>query len=454
MKSHTIRGGTVGRRRGGTVAVALVTLVLAGTLTACSSTKAQPATSTSSGSGGSSTSSGSSGDSTGIPSSAFSDTTGVTSSSVTIGNVSTLAFGLFKGADVGTEAWADYVNSTGGVNGRKLLVDSYDDGYQGAPNKQATEQVVQKDFAAVGGFSLEDSYGETVLAANPGVPNVTVSLSQSAGDLPNSFSPDPAAIGWPTGPLMYFKQKFPSDVKHAGALVADQPSAITKWGGEKAAMESLGYNVVYDKQFDITQSDFTQNVVQMRQEGIKILFLEQMPENYAAAVVKALNQQNYHPELVFGASTYSEQLVSDSGGAAATEGIYMEMVNSLFLGEDTSQLPAAQTFQTWVQKADPGFKPDLYTLFGWLSGELFTQGLRAAGPHPTRGSVLQQMKKITVFNGNYLIASSNPAAKAPASCYVIARIENGQITRVDDPPINGPQHGYRCDGKFYYYPPK
>ena len=446
MKSHTIRGGgTVGRRRGGTVAVALVTLVLAGTLTACSSTEAQPATSTSSGS---------SGGSTGIPSSAFSDTTGLTSSTVTVGNVSTLAFGLFKGADVGTEAWADYVNSTGGINGRKLVVDSYDDGYQGAPNKQATEQVVQKDFAAVGGFSLEDSYGETVLAANPGVPNVTVSLSQSAGDLPNSFSPDPAAIGWPTGPLMYFKQKFPADVKHAGALVADQPSAITKWGGEKAAMESLGYDVAYDKQFDITQTDFTQNVVAMRQAGIKILFLEQMPENYAAAVVKALNEQNYHPQLVFGASTYSEQLVPDSGGASATEGIYMEMVNSLFLGEDTAQLPAAKTFQTWVQKASPGFKPDLYTLFGWLSGQLFTQALQAAGAHPTRGSVLQQLKKVTVFNGNYLIASSNPAAKAPAYCYVIARIENGQITRVDDPPINGPQHGYRCDGTFYYYPPK
>ena len=54
-----------------------------------------------------------------IPSSAFSDTTGLTSTTVTVGNVSTLAFGLFKGADVGTEAWADYVNSTGGINGRK-----------------------------------------------------------------------------------------------------------------------------------------------------------------------------------------------------------------------------------------------------------------------------------------------------------------------------------------------
>ncbi len=247
MRHSTSDGGTTGRRRRRAVTVSLVSLVLAGALTACSSTKSQPAATTSAGASATT-----GGDTTGIPSSAFSDTTGITPSSVTVGNVSTLAFGLFKGADVGTEAWADYVNSTGGINGRKIDVDSYDDGYQGAPNKQATQQVVDKDFAAVGGFSLEDSYGETVLAANPGVPNVTVSLDQAAGDLPNSFSPDPAAIGWPTGGLQYFKQKFPADVQHAAALVADQPSAIVKWGGEKAAMESLGYKVVYDQQFDIT----------------------------------------------------------------------------------------------------------------------------------------------------------------------------------------------------------
>jgi len=432
-------------RRSRTAAIALVGLVLAGTLSACSSTKAQPAATSSSGS---------SNGTAGIPATAFSDTTGLTPNSVTVGNVSTLAFGLFKGANIGTQAWSAYVNSTGGINGRKILVDSYDDGYQGAPNKQATEQVVQKDFAAVGGFSLEDTFGATALAASPGVPNVTVSLSQVAGDLPNSFSPDPAAIGWPTGPLQYFKQKFPSDVPHAGALVANQPSAITKWGGEKAAMESLGYKVAYDQQFGITQTDFTQNVVAMRNAGVKILFLEQMPENYAASVIKALNQQDFHPHLVFGASTYSEQLIPDAGGAAAVEGAYMEMVNSLFLGEDTNQLPAAKTFQTWVQKVSPGFKPDLFTLFGWLSGQLFTQALQAAGPAATRGSVLEQLKKITVFNGNYLIASSNPAQKAPAYCYVIAQITNGHIQRLDDPPINGPQHGYRCDGKFYYYPPR
>ena len=219
-------------------------------------------------------------------------------------------------------------------------------------------------------------------------------------------------------------------------------------------MQSIGYKVVYDPQFDITQTDFTQNVVAMRQAGVKILFLEQMPANYAAAVVKALDQQNFHPQLVFGVSTYSEQLVPDSGGASAIDGAYMEGLTSLFLGEDASTIPAVSTFLTWVQKVSPGFKPDLYTLFGWLSGQLFVQALRAAGPHPTRGSVLQQLHKITSFNGDNLIATANPAAKIPANCYVISQIVQGKFQRLDDPPVSGSTHGYRCDAPYYYYPPR
>jgi ABC-type branched-subunit amino acid transport system substrate-binding protein len=426
-----------------------VVAVVAALLTACSSTNSSaPTTSAPSGSG-SGSSSGSS-----IPSSAFTDTTGLTSNSVRIGNVSTLEFGLFKGADVGTEAWADYIDSKGGINGRTLVVDSGDDQYAGAPNKQLTEQDIQKDFAMVGGFSLQDSFGATVLAANPQVPNVTVSLSPAANDLPNTFSPNPAVGGWQLGPLAYFKTKFPADITHTGALIADQPSATDKWTAEKAAMGSLGYKVLYDPTYDITQTDFNQNVIVMKDDGVKILFLEQMPENYAASVVKALNQQDFHPVLVLGGSTYSEELVPDSGGASAIDGAYMEQGNPLYLGEDAPDIPAVSTFLTWVQKASPGFHPDLYTLYGWLSGELFSEALQAAGPHPTRGSVLRQLSKITSFTGQGLIARNDPAAKTPGSCYVISRIVDGRYQRLDDPPVDGPTQGFRCDQPYYYYPPR
>ena len=426
--------------RGRLVAV-VAAVVLATSLAACSSTNSVA------------TNTGSSAKST-IPKSAFSDHTGITATSVSIGNVSTLLAGIFKGAAVGTQAYAAYVNSQGGINGRKLMVDSADDHYAGAPNREATQAAVLKDFALVGSFSLFDNFGGLVLKENPQVPNVTVSLDVATASLPNSFSPAPTPNGWILGPLVYFQKKFPADVKDTGALVADEPSASVKWTAEKAAMEHLGYKVVYDPTFDISTTNFTQYVVNMKNAGVKILFLEQMPQNYAASVIQALNQQDFHPVVVFGGSTYSEQLVPDAGGAAAIDGSYMEQNTALYLGEDASTIPAVNTFLTWVQKASPGFHADLYTLYGWLSAEMFSQALRAAGKDPSRGSVLQALRQITSFSGGHLVGTANPAAKVPTNCYIIARIENGKYQRLDDPPVSGPTFGYRCDQPFYYYPPR
>jgi branched-chain amino acid transport system substrate-binding protein len=420
----------------GLIAVAAVLV------TACSSTNSATPTTTS-GSGGSSS----------IPQSAFSDHTGITGTTVHVANVSTLTGGLFKGAAAGTEAYADYVNSTGGVNGRTIAIDSGDDLFQGATNSQLTQSAISNDFALVGSFSLEDQFGGALLAKNPGMPDVSVTLDQTTLHLPNVFSPAPSPGGWQEGSLQYFKSKYPQDVDAAAALVADEPSAQTDWNGEKYVMQQVGYKVVYDETFAITQTDFTQNVIAMRNAGVKMLFIEQMPANYASGVLKALQQQNFHPVVILGASTYSNQLVSESGGPSAVNGSYLDQNASLYLGGDSSAIPAVGTFLHWVQVASPGFQPDLFTLYGWMSAELFAQGLKNAGSDPSRGSLLQALGKITSFTGDNIQAPANPVAKTLSNCYLIGQVVNGQFQRLDDPPISSSTNGYRCNYQ-YVTPPK
>jgi branched-chain amino acid transport system substrate-binding protein len=387
-----------------------------------------------------------------IPASAFGDRTGLTATTVRIGNVSTLAFGgLFKGAVIGTQAYAKFVNSTRGINGRKLVVDSGDDGFSGAGNKQYTQSSIARDFALVGSFSLQDNFGGQLLAKpkNAGVPDVSVTLDQATSALPNVFSPVPVSDGWELGPLNYYKQKFPAEVRAVGALVANQPSAETQWKGEKGAMKHVGYKVVYDQTFPISQTTFSQNVIAMKNKHVKILFIEQMPEIYASAVISALNDQNFHPQVVFGASTYSSSLISSSGGASATDGDFLEQNTSLYLGEDQAVIPAVSTFLQWVQATSPGFKPDLFTLYGWLSAELFSQALQSAGNNPSRGSVLQALSKVTSFDGGHIIAPTDPSAKTVGTCYLLAKVVNGQFQRMDDSAPTGSTGGYRCDGSYY-----
>ncbi len=417
-----------------TFAVCLV--LAAGLLTACSSTNST-----------SSTSSGSKAPP--IPASAFQDHTGVTPTSVTIGNVSTKLAGLFAGAAVGTEAYAAYVNSQGGINGRKIIVSSSDDRFQGAINREDVQSTLQSDFASVGGLSLEDSFSEPLVAANPGFPDVTASLDPATELLPNNFSPIPASDGWPTGPLLYFKQKYPAKIAHTATIIADLPSTELAWSNEKKAMQHLGYTVLYDPALSPATTDFTQQVVAMKSAGVQIIFLEQEPQNYASAIFRDLSQQNFHPVVVLGAPSYSAQLIGDAGGPQAVNGAYLEQEASLYLGEDSAQIPTITTFNTWVQKVSPGFTPDFFTLTGWLCGELFVDALRNAGKDPSRGSLLQALRKITRFESGNLIPVSNPAGKVPITCYLLGQITDGTFQRLDDPPVSSSTNGFRCDGTYY-----
>ncbi len=383
-----------------------------------------------------------------IPASAFKSSPGLTSSTVTVGNVTTETGGLFTGSIVGTKAYAAYVNSQGGINGRKIVVDAQDDQFTGAKNKQLTESAVQSDFAMVGSFSLEDSFAETVIAHNPGFPDVSTTLDQALSLLPNSYSANPAGKGWATGPIDYFGKVYPKQKQHTAVLASAYPSALAVWKMEKPVLQHAGYKITYFSTVPITQTDFTQNVVAMRNAGVQLILIDQLPQNYAGALLEALHQQNFHPKLVIGTAAYSNELVPSAGGPAAANGSNLEMPNALFLGGDVFAIPAVATFLKWVQHVSPGFQADYYTLAGWANTQLFVQALKAAGKNPTRGSLQQQLRKITSFSASGLLAPANVAAGLPGDCYLIAKIVNGKFVRSGDPPVNGSTGGYRCDGGF------
>ncbi len=384
-----------------------------------------------------------------IPQSAFQDHTGITKTTVQLANVSTLSAGLFKGANVGAQAYADYVNSTGGINGRKLVITDSDDQFSGSTNKQATQAAINTDFAMIGNFSLEDSFGGALLKTNPGMPDVSVVLDPATNKLPNVYSAVPLNAGWEEGPVQFLKKKYPNDIHAAGAMVGAFGPAEADWAGEKNVLNKAGFKVIYDPTYTVSTTDFTQNVIAMKNMGVKILFVEGMSESYAASLLKDLVQQNYHPAVVLGAATYTNTLAKDSGGAAAINGDYLEQNTALYLGQDATTIPAVGTFLHWVNVASPGFPVDLYTLYAWLSTELFAQALKNAGSNPSRGSELQALSKITAFDGNHLIAPTDPAAKTVGNCYMLAKVVNGQFVRTaDDPSVGSSTHGYRCNYSY------
>jgi ABC-type branched-subunit amino acid transport system substrate-binding protein len=376
-------------------------------------------------------------------------TTGVTKNSITVGNVSIVSGpvpGLFEGAAIGTKAYFDYINSTkGGVNGRKLVVNGMDDAFTGETNRTETQDAVASDFGLVGSFSLFDSYGCKALAQNPAVPDVSVTLDPVTNALPNVFSAQPLAVGSGLGPLQYYKKHFPKDTT-VGTIVSNVQTSLSQWTGQKAALEHEGYHVAYVRDVGPTETDFTTDVISMRNDHVNAVDLTAVDWQVGAEFVQNAAAQGWHPGLIFSAGPiYADQFVSHAGGPPATNGIQIGQAQALYLGQDANTIPADKQFLSYVKKVSPSWTPDLFTLYGWASAALFVQALQGAGTNPTRGSVLTQLKKITSFNASGLIAPANPAQKKPASCYVMMQIKNGNYVRTQPA-----KSGFSCDSTYFY----
>jgi ABC-type branched-subunit amino acid transport system substrate-binding protein len=374
----------------------------------------------------------------------------VTPTCLTVGNVSTIGGiipGLFEGAAVGTDAYLSYLDSTqGGIDGRKIALASEDDKFDGQANRAETEALVSRVIAFVGSFSLEDQDGGVILSAHPDVPNVSLSLSQSTLDLSNTVSPIPAIGGWQLGPLEYFAQKYPQAVKHVGLLIAQESSAEAQGMGLEAAMKHLGYHISYSSEFGPLNTNFQTELLAMQHAGVQFLDLTLMDGSDAEHIVSEMHTQGWHPQVIESAGPiYVNNFVQLAGGSSVADGIYLAQDVALYLGEDSKTVPEVNTFLSWVQKVHPGFVPDLYTLYGWVSGMLFAEGMEHAGKNPTSASLLASLRQVDSFNADGLISTSDPGRRGPPTCWILARIVGGVFVRV--PP--SPRAGFICNAGYY-----
>ena len=192
--------------------------------------------------------------------------------------------------------------------------------------------------------------------------------------------------------------------------------------GEKYVLEKVGFKVVYDPVFPITQTDFTQNVIAMRNAGVKILFLEQMPENYAGSLLTDLAQQNYHPQIIFGAAAYSTSWSRQPAArptSTAPCSSRMPPSTSGRTARTSRRCRPSSTGSTWPP---PGSTPTSSPSTAGCRGRAVHPGAaQCRVSDPSRGSLLEALSKITSFNGDHIVTTSDPAAKTTSNCYLIGR---------------------------------
>jgi ABC-type branched-subunit amino acid transport system substrate-binding protein len=425
------------------VAVAMAVLLVA---VACSSSKkstsnATTATTAASGGGTTATTASSAGNTA--------SDVGVTPTQVTVGNIVTLTGpipGLFAGGAAATDAYFQYINSLGGVNGRKLVMKGGDDGLNCNQYQTQLNSMGPSVFAFVGSWSDFDNCGQAYFQQNPTIPDVHYLLQNQAYAEVSGFTPQPQPPGFRTGPYQYYAQKYPNAVKHVAGLWA--ATSTTTWVGQKAAMQSLGWNIVYDRAIQATETDFTADIVRMKNLGVQYLDLRNEDVTKIASVMNAAAQQNWHPQVIVTNSEYDPSFFKLLSDPANGNGILTDQPFAMFLGEDAATTPEVALFLSWMKKTHPDQKIDLFGMFSWAAAKLFADALKAAGQNPTRAGVVAALKNIHDFDDNGMVAQADVGNKKPPGCWMLLQVENGGFKRVL--PAD---KGYTCDPTGYFNAP-
>jgi ABC-type branched-subunit amino acid transport system substrate-binding protein len=364
---------------------------------------------------------------------------GVTATSIQLGqliSLTGLAPGVFQGVANSAKAYANYVNSLGGVYGRKLTVQVGDDAFDVVKDQAVCQQMVPQVFALVGGMATADA-GCYPLMKSTGIP-VTgpIVYDPQIYALPNAFVPQPD----------YYSNLFPAiqvalhpSVKKVWLCEQDVPGIAAQAAPEAHAWESLGVQVLNLPPLASNSPDYTAAVVQAKDAGAQAVDCFSPDAQVTAAVAQAMAQQGWDPPVKMGYSIYSSAFLNLAGSAANGWSADIQ-VPTLNQAEFLST-PAGQLYKKWN-----GTIPQTsYDYYGWEYMNLAVQALVKAGPNLTRANFLAALKTIHSFTAGGLIPPFDPGNKGePTTCLSMVQIVNGQFTQVV------PQKNQLvCGGKFF-----
>jgi ABC-type branched-subunit amino acid transport system substrate-binding protein len=380
---------------------------------------------------------------------------GVSPTEIHLGWVGTLTGpmpGLFRGALVGTQAWANYQNSQGGLMGRKLTVASGDDALDSGRNRASYLQLKDKVFSFVGSFSINDDGGASVINACS-CPDITGNLGQQMNSSPYHYGPIPQPLGWRSGPPRYYAQQQGSPViTKAAFFYAQVGAAVAIAQEQRRVYEANGFKFVYSRGIPPNDNNQTADVVQMRQAGVRAVVF-QADLTSITKLVNAMRQQSFNVDLLNLGNTMYDSTTFKVTTGAALKGMQVDQPYALFLGEDAGRIPEVALFNEWMKKTDPNQTVDLFSMYGWLSGRLFADAMNkmtAAGKTPVRKDLIDTLKGWGTWEGYGMVAPVTIGQKRPSDCFFIfTATADGKFQRTLPTGANN----YECGiGPFSYKP--
>jgi branched-chain amino acid transport system substrate-binding protein len=331
----------------------------------------------------------------------------------------------------GMQAYFDYVNDQGGVNGRKIRLLVEDDQYTGPMAAEVTRKLVEQDkvFAMMGGLGPAAHGAVYKYLETNGVPDMFLLGEDSKYTNPVVKSRFAYIVDAPTEAKIlgkYIADNFPG--KKLGIIAEND-----EWGqeGEQGLREG-----VKDANMDIvvetheeTQSDLIAQVQRLKNENVDVIAAYAMPVQAASLIKGAHESLNWHVPIVITGGDAAEIM----GALAGLDNI--EGTVSVVFGHQAFEKDVPGIAQHWdmMAKYAPGVEPNNITLVGAGVAEAMTKVLQDAGADLTRESFLDAAESLCGWMPS---ASLVPVNMSPTDhrAYQVEVYARATVDRSTDPP--------------------
>jgi branched-chain amino acid transport system substrate-binding protein len=335
---------------------------------------------------------------------------GVSRSTILLGGTVPLSgeASAFGSVGPGAKAYFEYVNSKGGVHGRKIRYVYYDDAYNPAQTVQLTRRLVEQDKV----FAIFNTVGTDNNAAIQPYLNQRRVPQLFVGDGSQTVS-QPRRYPWTMGFLQSYVGEGAVYGRHLTrtrktarigvlyentALGKDLTRGLERWLD--------GPKVVAKESYEYTDTDVTAQVQKLKEAGADTFMLFATPK-FAIQGFAVAKRLGWTPRQVYVASISIEpniMAIARLNAPALTRGAlsiaFVKNPNDPIWAKD----PALALYRTIMKRHHPRGKPsDVYNWYGMTVAWTMVETLRAAGKTPTRAGLLRSAQNLNLRANPFLL---------------------------------------------------
>jgi branched-chain amino acid transport system substrate-binding protein len=371
---------------------------------------------------------------------------GVTPTSILIGGTVPLSgeAAAFGAVAPGAKAYFDYVNSKGGVHGRKIEYRFYDDAYNPAQTVQLTRRLVEQDHV----LAVFNAIGTANNLAIRDYLNALKVPQLYSGDGSEALGGASARYPWTVG----FLPSYRGEGSVVGRdVVATRPRAKvavllenTELGkdmtrGLSRAIAGKSTKIVASESYELTSTDVVAQVAKLKASGADTLMLFATPKFMIQAIVAA-KKLGWRPQLYLASVSIEPTIMAIArvNAPELTRGAraiaFVKNPNDPVWRNDA----AVALYRSILKRFAPSAKPtDVYHWYGMTVAWTMVDTLTRAGKNLTRANLLKAARTLDTTANPFLLPGTRLRTSAgdafPIDTIYLYRYDNRQWVRTAGP---------------------